>query len=340
MDKYLKSLLYVVVLIVLITITVIILRMNHKSTLSEESTQFSVKDTQNISKIFMADMSGKQVLLERKNNGWIVNGKYEANQDRIDLLLETIATIEVKNPVPLSAENNVIKEMSSSSIKAEIYTNKKKPIKVYYIGGPTPDYLGTYMLLEARHKVPFVVHKPGLNGYLSEGYYFTDEAEWRTKKIFSYDPVDILQIQIQYFREPDSSFIFKNSGDNTYKIEALFKKNTLSFESDQKKIKRFLMGFSNLQYVEIHNIPRINQFRDSLSRQIPAIKVSVTDINKSVKTLFLYLKQKDNRTKTETDLLYDPAYFYAIADDRSGQVFIMQSMVLDRILWKLNDFKK
>ena len=214
MNKYLKSLLYIVILVVLIVITTIVLRSNHKSTLTGDSTQFAIKDTQNVTKIFMADMLGKKVLLEREKDGWIVNGKYEANQDRIDLLLETIATIEVKNPVPLSGENNVIKDMASSSIKVEIYMNKRKPFKVYYVGKPTPDFLGTYMVLEARHKVPYVVHKPGLNGYLSEGYFFTEEAEWRTKKIFSYDPADILQIQIQYYKEPDSSFIFKISGDN------------------------------------------------------------------------------------------------------------------------------
>jgi hypothetical protein len=340
MDKYLKSLLYLVILIVLIIITVFVLRINHKSTLSEKSTQFAVKDTQNISKIFMADMTGKTVLLERKTNEWVVNGKYDANQDRVDLLLETIASIEVKNPVPLSAEDNVIKSMSSSSIKVEIYTTKKKPFKVYYVGGPTPDYLGTYMVLESRNKVPFVIYKPGLNGYLSEGYYFTDEAEWRTKKVFSYDPLDILEVQIQYFKAHDSSFILKKAADNSYHLEPFRIKNVNSIESDEKKIKRFLMGFTNLQYMEILTLENGKHFKDSLFRQMPAVKVSVTDINHKIKILILYLRAKDNRTKSETDVMYDPAYFYAVCNDRPDQIFIMQSLVLERILWKINNFKK
>jgi hypothetical protein len=340
MDKYLKSLLYLVILIVLIIITVIVLRINHKSTLSEKSTEFAVKDTQNISKIFMADMTGKTVLLERGKNGWNVNGKYEANQDRIDLLLEAIASIEVKNPVPLSAEDNVVKSMASNSIKVEIYTNKKKPFKQYYVGGPTPDFLGTYMVLEARNKVPYVIHKPGLNGYLSEGYYFTNEAEWRTKKIFSYDPIDILEVQVYFFRAVDSSFILRKSADNSYYIEAVRIKNVNSYASDEKKIKRFLMGFSNLQYMEILDIKNEKHFRDSLFKQIPAVNVSVTDLNKKTKILTLYLRAKDKLTKSEADLLSDQAYFYAVVNDRPEQIFIMQGLVLERILWKINNFKK
>jgi hypothetical protein len=340
MDKYLKNLLYLIILVILIVITIFVLKRNHNTTLPPKSTEFAVKDTQNISKIFLADMSGNRVLLERTKNGWIVNGKFEANQDRIELLLETIASIEVKNPVPIAAEEYVIKNMSSGSTKVEIYTTKKKPVKVYYVGGPTQDYLGTYMMLDVKKKVPYVMHKPGLNGYVSEGYYFTDEAEWRTKEIFKYDPADIVQVRIEYFKDPSRSFILKTEAGNTFKIETIHSKANSEIEPDQKKAKRFLIGFSNIQYMEILNFQGINHFKDSILKQTPVIRVSITDINNKIKVLSLFLKPKDIRTKAETDLLYDPAYFYAIVNDRSDQILIMQSLVLERILWKAEDFKK
>lgn len=340
MDKQLRTIIYLGILTVLIIITGFVLSVNRKSTLSAKNTQFSYKDTQNIKKIFMADMLGKNVLLERVQNGWIVNGKYEANQERIDMLLETIATIEVKNPVPLSTQDYVIRNMASGSIKVEIYTTKKKAVRAYYVGGSTPDYLGTYMVLDTRKKIPYVVYKPGLNGYLSEGYYYTDEAEWRTKVVFNFDPINIQQVEIQYNKEPDSSFILKVLVNNTYKIEPAFKNKAITFEVDQKKIRRFLMGFSNLQYMEVVENNSKLHFKDSLLRQLPFIKVSLIDISKKTKTLSLYTKPLDATTKAETELHYDPGYFYAYVDDRPNQIFIMQRLVLERILWKLNDFKK
>jgi hypothetical protein len=340
MDKQLRTIIYLVILTVLIIITGIVLSINRKSTLSAKSTQFAFKDTQSIKKIFMADMLGKNVLLERTQNGWIVNGKYEANQARIDLLLETIATIEVKNPVPLSTQDYVVRDMATGAIKVEIYTNKMKPVKVYYVGGSTPDYLGTYMVLESRKKIPYVVYKPGLNGYLSEGYYFTDEAEWRTKVVFNIDPVNIQQVEIQYEKEPDSSFILQTSTNNSYQIRPVSMNKSVSFELNHKKVRHFLMGFSNLQYMEVVEYTSRPHFKDSLLMQTPVIKVILTETGKKAKTLSLYSKPADQSTKAVTELSFDPGYFYAHVDDRPEQIFLMQDLVLERILWKINDFKK
>lgn len=340
MGKQLKTIIYLGILSVLIIITAFLFSVNRKSTLSDKNTQFAYKDTQNIVKVFMADMLGKNVLLEKNQNGWKVNGKYEANQERIDLLLEIIASIEVKNPVPLAAQDMVIRNMASGSIKVEVYTSKKKPVRVYYVGGSTPDYLGTYMLLDSRNKTPYVVYKPGLNGYLSEGYFYTSEAEWRTKVIFNSDPRNIQQVEVKYYKEPDSSFILKALSPNSYALESAVKNKPVGFELNQKQIRRFLMGFSNLQYIEVVESRSQVHFKDSLLLQTALMKVTVTEIGKQPKTLSLYSKPKDRASKDESAQQYDPGYFYAYVDDRFDQVFVMQDLVLERILWKINDFKR
>jgi hypothetical protein len=77
-----------------------------------------------------------------------------------------------------------------------------------------------------------------------------------------------------------------------------------------------------------------------LLSQTPVIKVTLTETGRKTKTLSLFIKPIEKSTKAETDLLYDPGYFYAYLDDRPDQIFIMQYLVLERILWKANDFKK
>jgi hypothetical protein len=340
MNKKNKTLLYLVILSILIIITGIALSLNKKTTLSLKNTQFAYTDTQNVQKVFMADMKGQTVLLVRSKNGWLVNNKYEANEERIDLLLETIASIKVKNPVPITTHDFVIRNLATSSIKVEIYTTKKKPVKVYYVGGATPDYFGTYMLLESKNKVPYVVYKPGLNGYLSEGYYYTDENEWRTRVIFDADPLNINLVEISYNSEPDSSFVLKAQPDHSFSIEPLLKNNTALIVSDQKRIRRFLLGFTNLQFMELVLFKSRPDFKDSLLRTKPLIKVTLTETGKKSKSLYLYPKPVDSRTKTEKDILFDPRYFYAYIDDRPDQIFLMQDLVLERILWKMNDFKE
>jgi hypothetical protein len=46
------------------------------STIDKEASAFKYKDTAAIDKIFLADKDGKQVLLEKKSQGWMVDEKY------------------------------------------------------------------------------------------------------------------------------------------------------------------------------------------------------------------------------------------------------------------------
>src|SRR5574344_2289975 len=55
---------------------------------------FAIKDTASITKIFMATAQQEQVLLTRAENGtWLVNQKYPAATENLDLLLSTIKKI-------------------------------------------------------------------------------------------------------------------------------------------------------------------------------------------------------------------------------------------------------
>jgi hypothetical protein len=56
------------------------------STIDKEASAFSFKDTASIDKIFLADKDGKQVLLEKKSQGWILDGKYPVRPDILDFI--------------------------------------------------------------------------------------------------------------------------------------------------------------------------------------------------------------------------------------------------------------
>jgi hypothetical protein len=339
MRKKEKNILYLIILILLVCITFLFIREKGESTLSKKHTDFAVKDTGAITKIFMADMKGTQVVLHRRGSGWLVNGKYEANQDRIELLLDVICKLEVKNPVPLSAMDYVIRGLAAKGIKVEVYKNKKKPFKVFYVGGATQDELGTYMVLDTRKKVPYVVWVPGFNGYLSEGYFYTVEVEWRTKSIFRYDPVDISKVDVIYQNTPDQSFSLKAGENKYFKIDPLVKQKELITQVDTKKIKKFLMGFTDIQFLSV--IKEMDTMRkDTLAHSAPAITIVVTD-NKNVnKVLKLFLRLSDKRTLSESKPGIDASSYVATISDRPGEYFMMQTLLLEKILWKYTDFSK
>ena len=57
---------------------------------------FAVKNTEDITRIFLADRGGQRVTLERKDGFWLYNGKYVARPTAVQTLLETIQNMNVR----------------------------------------------------------------------------------------------------------------------------------------------------------------------------------------------------------------------------------------------------
>ena len=128
------------------------------STLKKERSDFAVKDTASITKIFMADQQGRSVLLERINvDNWKLNNEFKARPDAVNILLETIKRVTVKSPVNRAAFENVVKQIAGAGTKVEIYQGKDTPSKTYYVGHSNQEHTGTFMLME-NSTVPFLTH--------------------------------------------------------------------------------------------------------------------------------------------------------------------------------------
>tara|TARA_B100001540_G_scaffold316905_1_gene348082 strand:+ start:1174 stop:2124 length:951 start_codon:yes stop_codon:yes gene_type:complete len=179
---------------------------HNKSTIIEDDI-FAIKDTSMIHTIFIADRYGNTVTLEKKEKKWTVNNKYKARNSSVSVLLNAIYSIRIQRPVPLSSFDNVIKDMSSIGVKVEIYTESNT--KVYTIGYPTSDYLGTHMLLDGDSE-PYIVHIPYFNGYVSPQYGIqgqqVDENRWRSHKIFDFEDDKINYISLKYYDNINKSF--------------------------------------------------------------------------------------------------------------------------------------
>jgi len=333
-----KTIILIFILIILLITTILILNRRQKGTIPEKYKDFALKDTSAVDKVFIADMRGNFVTLTRDSkNQWIVNNKYPANLFRIERLLETISLIEIKNPVPLSARDNVIKELASMGKKVEIYTGGETPAKAYYVGGPTQDQLGTYMALDNKEKEPFVIHIPGFFGYLSDGYYFTDINDWRSRVVFAYKPTSIKTVEIKYKDTIRYSFALKVKDHNDFELYGYDNKLLSKDSLDNDKVKKFLVAFKSIYFETIVNT--YNQRKiDSIYNLKPYIKINVVNNKGMMRTLYLFEKPSDIGTKVEYKEGIDAEKLLAYTDFRKEDIVIMQLLTLKRILWKFEDF--
>jgi len=305
---------------------------NSSTTLDKEASNFRYKDTAQIDKIFLADKDGKSLTLEKINGIWMLNNTYKARPDIIETLLRTIANVEIKSPVSKQGKENVIKLMSSKSIKVEIYSQGEK-IKQYYVGHTTQDHLGTYMLLtnletNQNYEEPFITHIPGFDGFLNTRF-VTDELEWRDRLVLAIRPPQIKYIKMELHEIPDSSYVIDLISMQRFSLKSL---NGTSIPFDEHKIKQFIAYFLNVNCETV--LDQKSALADSISKQaLPFATITITDRNQKEQSVSLYHKKATLKKNVEygVDYKFDPDRLYVkYNNDQAfgiGQFYVFGKML-------------
>ncbi len=325
-----KNILLLLLFIVLVGLAYFLINKNNSSTIKSQYSNFSVKDTASITKIFLADKQNRTVLLERTSGGkWTVNKKYNAKQDAVNLLLQTICDVSVKAPVTKSKFEGTVKLMSASSVKVEIYQGKDKPSKVYYVGHANQDHTGTYMLLE-NSTVPFLMHIEGFKGYLTPRY-FTLESEWRSTEVFVYDLGEIANIRLEDYKNPKNSFEIQLREDK-YHLFTYPEYKEVPFDTAK------LLLYSAL-YKKIHFEYYANPIlKDSVLNTKPLFKYTVMDVLGRQNSIVTYLKPAEEGAKDYdgVPLLFDVDRMFALYNNQD--FVIVQYYVFDPITKSIDYF--
>jgi hypothetical protein len=252
-----------------------------------EKSDFAIKDTASIDKIFMVDAQGQSVTLTKAEKDWLVDGKYNARPDNIRLLMKTFSRIDVRSPVPKAAFNNVIKQIATEATKVEIYQGGGKPSKTYYVGGSTLDHQGTYMVLETngvKSSVPFIMYIPGNYGYLTSRF-FTEAAQWRDAVVFKYQPESIKSIGVTHHETPEESFFIENK-DGQFSLFEVGSVVPLKVNPDQ--LKDYVERYQKIYY-EMIDVDSEQAKIDSTVASDPFITIEVKDVSgENNNTIVLY----------------------------------------------------
>lgn len=288
-----------------------------KSTLNNEESAFAVADTASVNKIFIAYKNGESHTLERKpGNTWMLDNKYEAQKNQVNILLETLKRMEVKRPADKASRNTAIREFATLGRKVEIYQNGKLT-KTFFVGQPTDNDLGTYFIMQDSEN-PYVMHIPGFNGFLNTRFDIT-ELYWRSVPVFRSTPETLQELSIEYTGRAADNLNIRKEG-NQFSVAGLAQPN-------QEDVKAYL---DNYKFVngEFYVPNPMKKVSDSLALKTPVARVSVKDANPAKsRTISLYIKPG------ELDRLM-------ALDERSHEIMSVQTYVFDRLLIRKDAFGK
>jgi hypothetical protein len=300
------------------------------STLGGELRNFSIEDTSAVDKIFIADKNGNSSTLERKAAGrWMVNGKFNARQDAMNTLIETLNRMTVRNPVPKSLEPKVLRDLAGPiQKKVEIFSGGNL-IKTFYVSNESMDKLGTFMLLEGS-SVPFEVHLPGHRVFLQTRF-IVDEDLWREPAVFRYDYRDIRKVEVQYGETPDNGFRLLFDGRN-YELQNAMGQAT-QLQLDTLRALRYLNEFRLLTWEFIVSPSFPETRKDSILSNKPFAVISVTDKNNQVRTMEAFKRVYSGPVSellTVQEQEYDVDRFYGYIDKQD--FVLLQYYQYDRVL--------
>lgn len=343
--------------VLLITLTLAVLAVilffsRSNSTLNPKISDFAVRDTASITKIYMADKSDQAVLLTRKDqNGWTLNEQKDAHQENVRILLQTIANVEVREPVARAAHDNVLTLLASKSVKVEIYQNShrikignfklfpyEKKAKTYYIGDATMDNHGTFALLEGAD-VPVVIYMPGLRGFVATRF-STFEGDWRVHTVFNKPLPEIKQIKVEFLNNPEESYTVINHNEERLSLVRMLDNQELS-RYDTTALLSFVNAFRNIRYESLFNDMEEHK-KDSIMNSAPIHHITLetkTGEIQSVRTFVRLLPYPEIDEMDGSTLTYDRDRMFALVNEEdfvSVQFFVFDHILLPLSFYTIN----
>ena len=333
-----KNKLGLILMLLLIIIAVGFLVTDKKSTIFGDDSNFALKDTASIVKVFMADKNGKSVLFEREEKSWSLNEDLKAHAKNMDMLLKTLKNLEVKYPVSQKANDNVIKLLAGNAVKVEVYQNDYRIhigqlklfsyvnlARVYFVGGATQDNQGTYMLMEGGDR-PYVVTMPGFRGFVAARF-TTEEKDWMSHEIFKIPYSRIEEVVVESPEFPNRSYHIRKL-DKGYEIMSTGNRQILP-SYDTVALFTFLDSFKNINFESLmDNIPETKV--DSIINSQPVFLIQVKETGGKMHEIKTY--RMHSGPHQEEIYGYKPEYdLDRMYGWHNNQMVMIQYYVFDKI---------
>ncbi len=308
---------------------------------SDSFADFSIADTAAIDKVIIADSEGRRLVLTRSNQKWLLNDTLEARPEAVNLILRAFKDIIIQSPVASTARNTAIKRLATSHKMVQIFQNgSTEPTKIWYIGDPTQNHMGTTMLLELPDKGkspdPFITELPWHRGYMTP-MFFAEWVEWMQTPVFVYPELDFTKISVTHFQHPENSFFIEKNGSSFSVKDA--NTETLVQPVDSLLLKDYIASYKGIYY-EILDKYLTPAQTDSMLKTTPKFKIAVTEKSGNINQITIFNKKENTRDESipEAELLDDVERYYAQLNNK--QVVLIQRFAFDKLLLAKGNFAR
>ena len=287
---------------------------------------FKIERPEEITRIFMADRTGRIVDLKKTKRNWLVNDKYEAREKMVINLLEVLEHVNVQFMPRQKAVGRIVKGMATNAVKVEIYKKGDQPVSTFYVGGVTSDERGTYYMKEGSDQ-PFVMELPFFEGGLRARFVMEDK-DWRSIWMLDEDTDQIEKIEMKYSLIKNASFKLEKTGKH---FEA---SPYLSISSEKKEVNHAMTRayIENLDRVGLQSYVKLTEELLALKEDEPWADFTLSRKDGSQKRILFY----PTPMKSDPTLREATKRYYGYLD--TGEYFVIQEDMLKKLFWTYESF--
>ncbi|MBN2631936.1 MAG: hypothetical protein JXR66_00160 [Bacteroidales bacterium] len=318
-NLYLKNSLLAFLLILSVA-AVLLLR--NRSPFGRDQTSFAAEPAEGITRIEISS-GEKNLLLEKKGEKWLVNGKHEARSSGISFIGHTVTGIRIKSPVSPGLFEELISEQKTEPLKVRIYENRKL-LSSFLVYKTNSNIYGNIMKINERSK-PFIVHLPGFEGDIGS-VFSTSELYWLPFTLFRLLPSEIESVEFENISDPQSSFSIQRQ-NNLFVLSG-----ELNYEAawDTSRVRRYISYFTQVPF-ENWAFDLDEEERRKILKREPICNISVRETTGARLKLTLWEMTDQATGLNDSDRLWGKT-------DNREELFILRYFDIDPLLKKISYF--
>jgi hypothetical protein len=312
------------VFLFIITGLLLLILFTRRSPFGKNNSSFGSEPKEEITRIEFSK-NGKRLTLQKKGEGWQVNGKAEARKSGVLFIIRILKEIKIKSPVSSELFETEITGKGIFPVRVMVY-EKNRLLKSFYVYKTGSNIYGNIMKTKAFSK-PYIVYVPGYEGDIGSGFSL-NELFWQSYTVFNLLPSEIASIDLENLSDTTSSFSISQK-DHKYSLSGIAGKMN---GWDTSLVIRYISYFAFVPF-ESWAFETGEDAKKSIESQLPLYRITVNTTSGRKKVLNLWGKTsvKNGNNIPDSDRLYG----------KTGDIdtlFIMRYFDIDPLIKKRSYF--
>ena len=237
---------------------------------------FRSYDLKSVSEVVL-ESPGEKLSLKFNGTRWMVNGRFDADANLVEVLFATLKQAEPKRPLAGTQQDSIADVLRKTGVKVSLFSGADL-VKTFYAGGNS-EKTQAYFLDDIK-PVPYLMAIPGYRVYVS-GIFELPEQGWRDKLVFGFNWRNFQSLEVHFPKKPTEDFRVAMD-NNFFGIQGMEM-------ADTTKLNDFL---DNVSLLTVDEFAESTPALDSLSKTPAFISFLIKDISQKDYTLQLFLPPK------------------------------------------------